>query len=358
MNTQYGWHLIGNPFTFDLPMTRITAASELLPRTVTELVEAGLMDILSFDGIEFTDASDTLKAFEGYALYIDECLDVFDCDEGSSGALNFYSDSAMVPTTPSSKQEVALEDWAIRIGAYQGEARDRFNYAAVSVTASADWDPLDRPEPPVIGDYVSVSFAHPEWGHPAVRYRRDTRPTPEDGEAWLLGVRTRTFDPVELRFDGLEEVPVRFGVWLIDERSGVRQNLREDPTYTLAGPGEEHPAPLSLAVGTEQFMTNGFQDSRPLPTRAELLPVYPNPFSGSATVRYVLPEVSSVRLEVVDVLGRRVRVLQAGASTTAGYHEKVWDGRSEDGAQVAGGLYFVRLKAEGRVHTKSVIVAR
>jgi len=37
------------------------------------------------------------------------------------------------------------------------------NLAAVAPAASVGWDPLDRPEPPVVGDYVSVSFPHPEW---------------------------------------------------------------------------------------------------------------------------------------------------------------------------------------------------
>ncbi len=111
-------------------------------------------------------------------------------------------------------------------------------------------------------------------------------------------------------------------------------------------------------VGTEKFITEGHQDTRGVPEEAELLPIYPNPFSGSATVRYVLPEATSVRIEVVDVLGRRVRGLQAGALTAAGYHAKVWDGRSDDGAQVAGGLYFVRLRAGGLMLTQSVVLVR
>jgi len=51
-----------------------------------------------------------------------------------------------------------------------GEAQDRNNLAAVAANAAAGWDENDYPEPPVIGDYVSVYFPHPEWGAYAYNY--------------------------------------------------------------------------------------------------------------------------------------------------------------------------------------------
>ncbi len=312
-----GYNVIANPYNFPVRLDQIANASGW---TLSDLIADGLVDeVLTYRG-DWVAVADTLEPFEGYLVYpMSECIDTWECSDTSPGALYVYSDASVISAPESFKRvEIPQSLWSIRIAAQQGAARDEHNFASASTTASAGWDRRDRPEPPVIGDYVSVSFPHPEWGEPSTRFRHDTRPEPTDGDVWPIEVRTRTFDPVELRFEGLDDVPVRFKVWLLDERSGVRQNLREDPTYTLAGPGEEHPATLSLAVGTEQFMTNGLEDTRPLPTRAELLPIYPNPFGGSATIRYVLPEATSVRIEVVDVLGRRVRVLQDGASDNVG----------------------------------------
>ncbi len=358
IGTAYGWHLIANPFTFDLPVAQVAAVSERTPRSLTDLIESGVVDLVSYDGSEFVDVVDTLRAFNGYALYVRDCLDALTCDPVKTGQLHFYADPKMMSEVSASKKEHAGESWAIRVSGFQGKAKDRFNRAVVSASASQGWDPLDRPEPPAIGDYVSVSFPHPEWGEPSRLFRHDTRPEPTDGDAWPIEVRTRTFDPVELRFEGLDDVPVLFEVWLIDERAGVRKDLREDPTYTLAGPGEEHPAPLSLVVGTEEFILDAYRDARLLPTSAELLPIYPNPFSGTATLRYVLPEASSVQIEVVDVLGRRVRTLGNASSEPAGYNALVWDGRGPDGAHVAGGLYFVRLYLGEDVLTRSVVLTR
>src|SRR5690606_4938318 len=39
---------------------------------------------------------------------------------------------------------------------------------------------------------------------------------------------------------------------------------------------------------------------------------FPNPFSGSTTIRYVIDESGHVRLSVYDLLGRKVAVLEDG----------------------------------------------
>ncbi|HYE59480.1 MAG TPA: T9SS type A sorting domain-containing protein, partial [Rhodothermales bacterium] len=77
--------------------------------------------------------------------------------------------------------------------------------------------------------------------------------------------------------------------------------------------------------------------------------VFPNPSRGPATVRFRLPESSSVRVEVFDVLGRRVSVLVEG-SRAAGVHEAVWDGSS-----VGPGVYVVRLTAGGALATALLV---
>ena len=75
-----------------------------------------------------------------------------------------------------------------------------------------------------------------------------------------------------------------------------------------------------------------------------LAPFTPNPSRGERTVRFTLPVAGDVRLEVLDVTGRRVRTLVAGL-LPAGPHERTWDGRDERGNPAHAGLYFVRLSA-------------
>lgn len=76
----------------------------------------------------------------------------------------------------------------------------------------------------------------------------------------------------------------------------------------------------------------------------------PNPFNPHTTLRFDLPVGGSVRLEVYDVRGRRVRSL-VDAELAPGRHEAVWDGRDQAGRAMASGSYFARLSASGRVET-------
>jgi hypothetical protein len=80
----------------------------------------------------------------------------------------------------------------------------------------------------------------------------------------------------------------------------------------------------------------------------------PNPGLGPTRVELGLPEPAPVRLRLFDLSGRQVREIDSGL-LPAGYHEIVWDGRDENGAAAAGGVYFFQLQA-GRFQEKGRIV--
>jgi endonuclease/exonuclease/phosphatase family metal-dependent hydrolase len=94
-----------------------------------------------------------------------------------------------------------------------------------------------------------------------------------------------------------------------------------------------------------------------LPARTRLLAPFPNPFSGSGTLRFELAEAGAARLEVFDLSGRRVAVVASG-SFTAGRHAFDWNGRADDGSALGAGLYFVRLIAPGGLHATRIAIAR
>jgi hypothetical protein len=68
----------------------------------------------------------------------------------------------------------------------------------------------------------------------------------------------------------------------------------------------------------------------------------PNPFNPMTTVFLEIPRSGSVRVEIFDLAGRRVRTL-ANGFYEAGGHELVWRGRNDAGGDVSSGVYFVRL---------------
>jgi hypothetical protein len=89
---------------------------------------------------------------------------------------------------------------------------------------------------------------------------------------------------------------------------------------------------------------------------------YPNPFPTQTvpTVRisYQVYVPGSVRLELFDVLGQRVRRLVDSPFQDLGAWTAEWDGRDDSGLPVASGVYFAHLKANGRASGAKLAVRR
>ena len=86
--------------------------------------------------------------------------------------------------------------------------------------------------------------------------------------------------------------------------------------------------------------------------RFVLEPAYPNPFNPQATVRFAVRESQKVRMDLYDMLGRRVAVLFEGVPA-AGQMQSV----RIDGSRLASGTYLVRLvgRSFSRAHTVTLV---
>jgi photosystem II stability/assembly factor-like uncharacterized protein len=84
---------------------------------------------------------------------------------------------------------------------------------------------------------------------------------------------------------------------------------------------------------------------------------HPNPFSSSTSIPFTLSKESSVRLEVFNSAGARVRTLEQGVSA-AGSHEALWDGRDNTGNALPAGTYIYRLRAEGLSRSRRMVLLR
>ncbi len=88
------------------------------------------------------------------------------------------------------------------------------------------------------------------------------------------------------------------------------------------------------------------------PQTVRLHTPYPNPVEHSASITFETTEAGSARVEVFDVLGRRVAVLADGP-VAAGKHTVLWDAGS-----LPSGVYLVRLTAGDAVQTQRLTLAR
>jgi flagellar hook assembly protein FlgD len=94
-----------------------------------------------------------------------------------------------------------------------------------------------------------------------------------------------------------------------------------------------------------------------IPATLRLEPPAPNPSSGAAAFRFAVARAGRVELALYDLVGRRVRTLIAG-SVAAGAHDATWDGRDGEGLRVPAGLYYARLRMDGEIQSRCVVIER
>jgi hypothetical protein len=137
--------------------------------------------------------------------------------------------------------------------------------------------------------------------------------------------------------------------------SGLRPGVAE-PQLVIVRPGGEastqsmaRAASAAPATAGVSFGTLG---------SAALRPAVPNPARAATRFEFTLPAAGAATLEILDLSGRRVRLLireRAQAGTTSAS----WDLRDDAGRPVPAGLYFARLLRHGRVaSTQRVAVVR
>jgi hypothetical protein len=80
----------------------------------------------------------------------------------------------------------------------------------------------------------------------------------------------------------------------------------------------------------------------------------PNPSRGDALLRFSLPAAGAVRLEMVDISGRRLWGM--AGSFPAGAHSWRWGGSDARGVRARAGLYFVRLVTPWGTRTERLVV--
>ena len=82
-----------------------------------------------------------------------------------------------------------------------------------------------------------------------------------------------------------------------------------------------------------------------------------NPFRSKTELSFVLAEPGPVRVDVFDLRGRRVRTL-IDETRRAGVHRVGWSGRDANGAEVASGVYLVRLQTPRVVESTAITRVR
>jgi len=312
LHLKQGWNMISSPFAFPVSWAEVDINHPLS----------------YYDGTGWVYES-TLNPYGGYAVYVyqDTILSVPPKESPSS--------------IPLAKSTALAEEqnWQIQIQAQSGSFKDSYNFAGVNEKAINTPDRFDCPEPPPIGQYISVYFTQPEHpGFMVTKYAADYRAPDEQGYIFSFEV-SANFSGEKTILLTPENLPENFDWAVSSSETKVKYN-KEHITIN----GRSHK--FQLAVGTEEFISETLSGFNAFPTEFKLNQNYPNPFNPNTIINYQLPNANYVNLTIYNILGQRIKTLQKYKPHEAGYYQIKWDGTNAAGKMAGAGIYFLHLKTK------------
>lgn len=85
---------------------------------------------------------------------------------------------------------------------------------------------------------------------------------------------------------------------------------------------------------------------------------YPNPFNPATTISFKIPTPTSVTLEVLNILGQKVRSLIHKENYSAGTWSVEWDGKSDYGEFMPSGVYLYKIRTSDFTEVKKMILIK
>ncbi len=246
--------------------------------------------------------------------------------------------------------------------------------------AHAGWDVWDASKlTPLSDTYATLSFPGTRGGGDVLK-AQESRPYELHApvEAPMTFVATEDAGAqftISWPRGAWQHIPQAWSLMLVDTQTGAEVDLREQPSYTFtagdagrtasaltveAGPAVAMARPLALSEAAREsgprfvlrIEPNALSEQA-LPEQFALHGNAPNPFLGSTTIRYDLPEDAHVRITVFDALGRQVATLvdrqqRAGADKTVRF----------DAQGLPSGVYFYRVEAGEAVASGQMVRVR
>ena len=133
---------------------------------------------------------------------------------------------------------------------------------------------------------------------------------------------------------GIPAGTYRLGIW-VDSNNDISEADENDNAGLLAGNINYNPA-------------NGIGDHS---IDATTVTVFPNPANTGTTLSFNVTENADVKIELFDVLGNRISVLQNSASLAPGIHTQLIDTET-----LTSGVYFVSIQSGETLITRRISV--
>ena len=96
---------------------------------------------------------------------------------------------------------------------------------------------------------------------------------------------------------------------------------------------------------------------KPVPEQFVVEQNTPNPFNPSTTIIFRSTSDKKVKIEIYDILGRKVKVL-TDEYYPAGKHSVIWNATDDFGRTVSSGTYLYRVITKSHAITRKMLFIR
>ena len=103
-----------------------------------------------------------------------------------------------------------------------------------------------------------------------------------------------------------------------------------------------YPPPHISYILIQDTMTSGIDEDLAKPDKFNLSQNYPNPFNPATQIKVTVKEQSNIKVAVYNILGKEIKLL-LNENLPAGEYTIQWDGKDNEGNNLAGGVYFIQM---------------
>jgi Zn-dependent metalloprotease len=199
------------------------------------------------------------------------------------------------------------------------------------------------------GGYLEFWFFMVDWTTPDDTLRVEIS---GDGTNWHTLAKISSTDPVGYNTWTYRKVYFRPGDFDYSGAVQVRFVAKDNPDNSI------HEVAIDdVVVKVYEEGAADVVDGGGVPRRFLVEANRPNPFNPRTTFRYAIPKQMPVAVEVFNVKGQRVRVLEQGPKAP-GVYQVVFDGRNDAGQPLPSGLYFARVRAGSEERTLTMTLLK
>jgi len=367
-----GWHLISNPYPTSLDWEGVISAGDNL----------NVLPIAYIWDHSLNGNNGGYKINFGYPLppgapeefFFDGDIPLMQSfwvkATDASASLTFrpeYQNTAKNPYKSSSENKAALKWFSLKVKT--GNFSDQFLLFRES-NESID---MNMPKLKTLaGRFIELSAidnSGSNWLSYSVKKDQEKQIIP-------LELNTSETGTFIFNWNGFESLNEGIELYLLDKKTGIKTSIVQASEYEfnisksrlkstnqrVSNSDEEKSEKQSLEednnesrFGLEIINSNvtSVESENSIPESFVLSQNYPNPFNPSSTIQFGLPEASSVRLEVFNLLGQKVNTLVTGDIMQAGWHSVQFDA-----GNLASGVYIYRIEAGNFVQTKRMLLIK